>query len=201
MLACFLFYIAALATGVASHGAAAGDIWPELVARQDPCAGNDGVVCCQANANDLCAQSVSRGDFIFILLFSPIVFCKIGRNEKGLLLTFAFLLLLLLLLPLYSAKLKAKNSIAAIATLDACANEGFGKRQKRGIVSTLVALKVKSVLGVGGGGQEGCCVDLEERRTQGEKEDVRKKDSDSYGRGPVFVYISFLEELCSPSPP
>ncbi|KAI6278654.1 hypothetical protein MCOR27_005543, partial [Pyricularia oryzae] len=57
MLACFLFYIAALATGVASHGAAAGDIWPELVARQDPCAGNDGVVCCQANANDLCAQS------------------------------------------------------------------------------------------------------------------------------------------------
>lgn len=62
------------------------------------------------------------------------------------LLTFAFLLLL----PLYSAKLKAKNSIAAIATLDACANEGFGKRQKRGIVSTLVALKVKSVLGVGG---------------------------------------------------
>ncbi|KAI7930759.1 hypothetical protein M0657_001499 [Pyricularia oryzae] len=61
MLACFLFYIAALATGVASHGAAAGDIWPELVARQDPCAGNDGVVCCQANANDLCAQSGSQG--------------------------------------------------------------------------------------------------------------------------------------------
>lgn len=176
MLACFLFYIAALATGVASHGAAAGDIWPELVARQDPCAGNDGVVCCQANANDLCAQSVSRGDFIFILLFSPIVFLQDWRNEKGLLLTFAFLLLLL---PLYSAKLKAKNSIAAIATLDACANEGFGKRQKRGIVSTLVALKVKSVLGVGG--QEGCCVDLEERRTQGEKEDVRKKDLNSYG--------------------
>ncbi|ELQ37066.1 hypothetical protein OOU_Y34scaffold00619g40 [Pyricularia oryzae Y34] len=83
MLACFLFYIAALATGVASHGAAAGDIWPELVARQDPCAGNDGVVCCQANANDLCAQSGSQGKEYVICITDGSQGCDIVLGAEG----------------------------------------------------------------------------------------------------------------------